>query len=986
MSPFRLEIRNFLKDTRALTRAKKLRRDGFAVDEIQIVDVYTIAKDFSGAEREQIGTMLTNPLFEDFTIAAPNVDPNFDWSYAIEIGFLPGVTDNVAHTVSESIEDLFKIQFQKPEENVYYSQITFLKGKLDELEVRKIAESFANPLIQRIHIKSAGEFQQAKGMGLIIPKVELHHAPQAQEVNLEVSDAELTELGKAGIANADGTRRGPLALSLKSLLAIREYFRGRKRNPTDVELESIAQTWSEHCKHTIFANPLDEITEGIYQHYIKRATQEIRQKKGKDDFCVSVFKDNAGGIIFDENYLITDKVETHNSPAALDPFGAAVTGIVGVNRDTIGFGKGAKPIMNRYGFCFGEPEDERPLYRGKNKKNPMLIPRQIMEGVIRGVYAGGNESGIPTPQGFMCFEDRYRGKPLVFVGTVGLIPREINGVSSAEKKAEPGDQIVVVGGAVGLDGIHGATFSSETLSSGSPATAVQIGDPITQKKLSDAIVKEARDRDLFHSITDNGAGGISCSIPEMAREAGGCKVQLDSVPLKYPNLSPWEIWISESQERMTLAVPPEKVAELLTLLEKHGVHGAVVGEFTAERKCIVEYAGKTVMEVEMEFLHEGLPQEMQKSIFVKKNLTEPQISAPKNLTKTLLEMLSRKNICGTEFLSTQYDHTVQGGTVVGPLQGRGRVNGAATIRTPLLGNTRGVVLSQGINSKYSDLDTYHMAACAIDTAIRQSICVGGTLDHLALLDNFCWCSSADPERLYELKEAARACYELATAYGTPYISGKDSMFNDFQGFDAQDQPLKISIPPTLLVSAIGVIPDVRKCVTLDFKMPGDLIYAIGSTKNELGGSEYFALHHEIGAIVPQVEISAAISRYRNFQTAVEQEVFSATISPVIGGLGVALLKMSIGGQLGLEIELSKIPCEEILREDFLLFSESQSRFIVTIDPSKRSELESLFPAAALIGTVRGDEKVSALGLKGEEIFATTVPEITAAYRQPFAQL
>ncbi|MBI3955498.1 phosphoribosylformylglycinamidine synthase, partial [Candidatus Gottesmanbacteria bacterium] len=357
------------------------------------------------------------------------------------------------------------------------------------------------------------------GMDFVVPKVKLRSIPKVDKINLDLSDEELKKTGKEGIKNSDGTRRGPLALSLPFMKAIQVYFKKLGRKPTDIELESIAQTWSEHCKHTIFADPIDEIKEGLFKKYIKGSTDYIRKKKGRNDFCVSVFKDNSGAIAFNDDYLITHKVETHNSPSALDPFGGAITGIVGVNRDTIGFGLGAKPVANFYGYCFADPRADIPLYKGENKTQKMLSSRRIMDGVIEGVNAGGNQSGIPTPMGFVYFDERYRGKPLVFVGTVGLIPKKIKGKLSYIKEARKGDYIVMIGGRVGKDGIHGATFSSEAMDSGSPSTAVQIGDPITQKKLSDAIVKEARNMDLYNSITDNGAGGLSCSVAEMAKES-----------------------------------------------------------------------------------------------------------------------------------------------------------------------------------------------------------------------------------------------------------------------------------------------------------------------------------------------------------------------------------------------------------------------------------------------------------------------------------
>ena len=506
-----------------LNCAKKIKK-------IQVVDVYTLNKNISKSHLNDATSLLVNPVLEKGLIDQGVEIGGSDW--AIEVGYLPGVTDNVGHTVKEEIEDLLKETFNETE-GVHSSRLLLIEGNLSKDEIQEIAFALHNPLIQRVHIKTKNEYVEDGGMDTIVPQVHLKANPQAEEVDLDISDEELSKIGKQGILDKDGTRRGPLALDLESMKVIRDYFKNQGRKPTDIEIESLAQTWSEHCKHTIFAASFDEIKGGLYKDYIKKATQEIRKKKGSKDICLSVFTDNSGAIEFDEDYMITDKAETHNSPSALDPFGGAITGIVGVNRDTIGFGMGAKPVINRYGFCFANPEDKKPLYKGKNKENQMLPPRKIMEGVIDGVNVGGNCSGIPSPQGFVVFDDRYKGKPLVFVGTIGLMPKRVNGKPGQSKKAKPGDLAVVVGGRVGQDGIHGATFSSEAMDSGSPATAVQIGDPITQKKLSDAIVKEARDLDLYTSITDNGAGGLSCSVAEMAKECGGCYVELEKVPLKY---------------------------------------------------------------------------------------------------------------------------------------------------------------------------------------------------------------------------------------------------------------------------------------------------------------------------------------------------------------------------------------------------------------------------------------------------------------------
>lgn len=943
----RIEVLTKVNDTRSIVMQKKLKSLGFSVENAKVIEVYTISKDFKEAQLKLIAEMLSSPVTQTYLIDDYQQETEFD--FALEIGFLPGVTDNVATTAKEGIEDLLKTKLAN-DESIHSSTLILIQGsKLTEKNASEIGNNLANSLIQKISIKSHQKFASDKGMDIFVPKVKLKGNPKTDEVNLNISEEELLKLGREGIPNKDFSRRGPLALEKESLEVIKKYFAAEGRNPKDIELESIAQTWSEHCKHTIFAAEIDDNKDGLYKGYIKRATEEIRKKKGKKDFCVSVFSDNSGGIIFDENWVITDKAETHNSPSALDPFGGAITGIVGVNRDCIGFGKGAKPIINKYGYCVGLPDDCEPIYRDKKLTAPALSPKRILEGVIEGVNAGGNCSGIPTPQGFVYFHKDYKGKPLIFVGTVGLIPRKINGKPGWEKCAKKGDKIVMIGGRVGQDGIHGATFSSEALSAGSPATAVQIGDPITQKKFSDALVKEARDLDLYNSITDDGAGGLSCSVAEMAKECGGCKVELEKVPLKYPNLEPWKIWISESQERMTLAVAPQKLKTFTEVMKKHGVEVSVIGEFTDSGRCEVSYNGETIMDLDMNFLHNGLPRKKIQTTYKKSKLSNTKFPEPTDLTETLLNMLARPNICSYEFITTQYDHNVQGGSVLKPLQGIGRINSPTSITKPFPESSKGIICSQGLYPLYSDIDSYHMAACSIDTAVRNIIAAGGTLDHLALMDNFCWCSSDEKERLGELKAAVEACYDYAVAYGTPYISGKDSMFNDFKGFDKDGKAIKISAPPTLLISSLGVIHDITKAVSLDPKFPGDLIYILGETKSELGGSEYFTN----GNNVPQVDAKQAKKLYKKFTEATEKRLIASALSPGIGGLGITLAKKAIAGQLGMEIDLGKLPD----RADYILFSENQSRIVVTIDPKRQKEFEKHFKDIpfALLGIITDDK-------------------------------
>jgi len=973
----RIEV-HYRTDPRLKTRTDRIRSFGFQIDQLHLVDVYTIAtssRDFTIRELHSLSAQLINPVIQEYTIDA-GTQAEFD--YAIEVGFLPGVTDNVGATAKQTIEDFFSIRF-KDGESVYSSQLFLVFGTLSHDSLQKLASMLANPLVNRVHIRTRSEYG-SRGMDPFVPSVRLNELPVAETVDLDLEETDLARLGKEGIIDkVTGQRRGPLALDLAQLHVIRNYFSKKGRRPTDVELESLAQTWSEHCKHTIFASAMDDdIPNGLYKSCIQAATNTIRKKKGKKDICISVFSDNSGAIIFDEKYLVTHKVETHNSPSALDPFGGALTGIVGVNRDTIGFGLGARPCLNYYGYCTGDPDTSPELFRGKNRVNPILSPRQILDGVVRGVGVGGNCSGISTPQGWCYFHERYAGKPLVFAGTVGIMPREHAGRKLFEKKARAGDLIVMAGGRVGKDGIHGATFSSEPLDPRSPVTAVQIGDPITQKKLSDVIVKEARDLMLYHSITDNGAGGLSCSVAEMAKECNGCLVALDTVPLKYHGMAPWEIWISESQERMTLAVPEENLGAFMDLMRRRDVEATVIGTFTDSGKCVVTWHGSVVMDVDLDFLHDGLPKKHLKTERSQKISPEPEAACPERLDETLISMLTRKNICSKEFISTQYDHTVQGGHVLGPVQGRGRVQAVATLTKVVLGSKKGVGLSQGLFPSYSEIDPYLMAAAGIDTAIRGLVAMGIPLDTIALLDNFCWCSSDDPVRLWQLKQAAKGCYDFATAFNTPFISGKDSMFNDFSGFDAENRPVKISVPPTLLISSIGIHPDVTKAVSMDAKFEGDLVYVIGDTKEELGGSEYFASLGRQGNKVPELDATKSSSLYNRLTEAINRELVASAYPVNYGGIGITIAKIAIAGEIGMSV---KIP--SAMRPDYYLFSESLGRFVVTVSPENRAAFEDTVMGSevSMLGTVGG--KTLQVSSETRKIIEIPIEDLKEAYKLPF---
>lgn len=966
----RIDVLSHEDDGRALQIQKSLRSRGVQAS-VRVVDVYT-------SENPKISApvfldSVTNPVTQVTFIDGKGLKDAAQFDWALEIGFLPGVTDNTGHTASEILE----LAGAQNDNECYSARLYLIKGDAKKEDIEALSSELANKLIQRISIKSRKDFESEGGMGTTIPKVTLiNKNTAADEVDLNISDAELEKIGKDGIQNADGTRRGPLGMQPLYMQAVRDHFKQQGRKPTDIEIETIAQTWSEHCKHTIFASPIDDVKDGLYRHYIKRATKEIRAKRGKDDICVSVFSDNAGGIIFNENYLITDKVETHNSPSALDPFGGAITGIVGVNRDCVGFGKGAKPVVNRYGFCLADPRTKPEYYRDAKRTDAMLSPETIMNGVVRGVEAGGNCSGIPTPQGFVYFDDRFAGKPLVFVGTIGLIPRTINGTPGHEKQARPGDKIVMAGGRIGRDGIHGATFSSVALDEGSPATAVQIGDPITQKKLSDAIIKEIRDLGWYTAITDNGAGGLSSSVGEMAGQSGGFHVELERAPLKYPGMSPWEIWISESQERMTLAVPEENCEKLIKFLEKRGAEATIIGTYTDSGRGLITWHGETIMDLEMDFLHDGIPETPLKTTFTRGGTNEPNIAEPKDYSATLKDMLGRLNICSKEFISTQYDHNVQGSAVLGPLQGPGRVYAETSVTKPVLNAPQGVVLSQGIASRYSDIDTAAMAAAGLDMAVRNAIAAGVDFKQLALLDNFCWCSSDEPERLGQLKRAVETIYDLAVLYETPFVSGKDSMFNDFKGYDKDGKPVKISAPPTLLVSSIGVIPNVSESISLAPKAIGDIVYLLGETKDECGAGEYYDHLGELGNNVPTINGPTNRILYDLYSKAARKNLITSALAVNHGGLGVALAKKAIAGQIGMDIDLKDFA----LRADKMLFSESNGRILVTIAPQNVKAFEKLFKRFGFFYRLGATAYTDRLNIKG--VLDTKISDLDAAYKAP----
>jgi phosphoribosylformylglycinamidine synthase subunit PurSL len=935
----------------------------------------------------------SDPVIQHTAVESP-LPGQFD--LLIEIGYRPGVTDNVGRTAREAITYLTGYRFA-PGEGVYTSVQYRVVGKIDEQQGEIItAGLLANGLIQRWAIVPANAFDWQQGLPAVVPKVVVgaEQAGLVREIDLEVADEELLRISKDGM----------LALNLQEMQTLRDYSRaaqvraargaaGLGEKLTDVEVEALAQTWSEHCKHKIFAARIDYVNEetgeqqtidSLFKTYIVGATRDIRARLAEKDFCLSVFKDNAGVIRFNDDWSLVFKVETHNSPSALDPYGGALTGIVGVNRDAFGTGQGARLMFNTDVFCFASPFYDKPL------PPRLLHPRRIFEGVVEGVEHGGNKSGVPTVNGSIVFDDRFAGKPLVYCGTGSIMPAVVNGRPGHEKEARVGDRIVMVGGRIGKDGIHGATFSSEELHEGSPVTAVQIGDPITQRRMFDFLLI-ARDRGLYSSITDNGAGGLSSSVGEMAEDTGGFELHLDRAPLKYPGLQPWEILISEAQERMTVAVPPEKLDAFLSLAAEMDVEASDLGVFTDSGYYHCLYQGRTVAYLAMDFIHGGVPQLVIPARWPKRTLTEPQLPVPADFTAVLKQLLGRLNICSKESVVRRYDHEVQAGTIVKPLTGVANdgPSDAAVLR-PLFDSFEGVVVAHGICPRYSDIDTYHMMACAIDEGLRNYVAVGGDIEHVAGLDNFCWCDPVKSERTpdgefkaAQLVRANQALYDYCVAFGVPLISGKDSMKNDYQIGDT-----KISIPPTVLFSVIGRMDDVRQAVTMDAKRPGDLVYLLGVTRDEMGGSEYYALHGEVGSQVPKVDATYALRLFQAINRAQRQNLLASCHDLSDGGLGVALAEVSSAGGLGIEADLRQIGGAGALSDEALLFSESASRFLVTVRPAQRQDFEDTFAGLdiALLGEVIPAPELRITGAAGRPLMQAPIDELKEAWQAPLQEL
>jgi len=913
------------------------------------VRVYVLEADWEREDAERAAReLLADPVVDVFRADWPVLD-EVD-AQVLEVVRKPGVMDPVAASVKRGLELL-----GLPVRNVSTARKYIFRGSAGMRQLGLLADKLlANAVIEDV------VFGQ--------PPLD---EPTEVEYEFKETFVAIRELGDEALM--DLCARMQLFLNVDEMRTIRDYYRDQGRDPRDVELETIAQTWSEHCQHKTLRGLIDfdgRRIENLLKSTIAKATHEL-----KKPWCWSVFKDNAGVIQFDDDWGVAFKVETHNHPSAIEPYGGAGTGIGGVIRDIMGTGLGAKPIANTDVFCFGmpgTPADDVPP--------GSLHPARIMRGVVGGVRDYGNRMGIPTVNGAVYFDERYVGNPLVYCGTVGLIRSE-----HVEKEVKKGDLVVVAGGATGRDGIHGATFSSGELTEDSEMVssgAVQIGNAIEEKRLLD-VQLQARDEGLYNAVTDCGAGGLSSAVGEMG-EVLGAEVDLEKVPLKYHGLSYTEIWISEAQERMVFSVPPEKVDRFLEVFAAEDVPATVIGTFTGSGRLVLRYDGRQVCDMDMRFLHGGMPKVVRKAEWKAPKLAAFKRPPQEDYSKDLMGVLGMPNVASKEWIVRQYDHEVQAATVIKPLVGPSYAGpGDAAVLAPLPAARGGVAVACGMNPRYGDLNPYWMAASAIDEALRNAVSVGADPDRTALLDNFSWGNTDKPDRLGALVRAAEACYDFAKAFGTPFISGKDSLNNEYVAGGKT-----ICIPHTLLISALGVVPDLYRATTSDAKKAGNSVFLVGVTRDELGGSHYAAIHGQIGRQVPRVDRDLAPGLFRKLHGAIVAGLVRACHDLSEGGLAAAAAEMCIGGELGMELSLGEAPTAgEKLSDEKLLFSESNSRFLVEVDAEKVDRFERWmkdFPAAA-IGEVTAGPYMVIRGQDGSTRVSASWQDLKSAWQGTFRE-
>jgi len=958
MAVYRFVVRfNQKDDPRSQALLGDARALGF--EQLKLItcsDLYFVEGQLSEADCKRLALeLLIDPVAQTAEwceLPSPKHPPDADTA-VVEVALRPGVTDPVADEIVRAARELHIGTVDRASTGFRY----LVKGA-DNHTARQLAQRLLANMV--IHRWAVGEIEPS------FPS-EAASSGEVEMIHILQDDAGLMEISKE--------RRA--ALDLAEMQAIRAYCELEGRDLTDIEFEAIAQTWSEHCGHKTFKGKITidrgemrkEVVDSLFKTFIRSATEEINAP-----WVLSSFVDNAGIIDLDGENEISFKVETHNHPSAIEPFGGANTGVGGVIRDVIGVSH--KPIANTDVLCFGTQNstfEELPA--------GVIHPRRIMSGVVAGVQDYGNKMGIPTVNGAILFDSGYAANPLVFCGTVGIAPKGLH-----VRRAGKGDRVIVLGGRTGRDGLRGATFSSMTMDAQTgevSGSSVQIGNPIVEKGLVDAILP-ARDLHLYTAITDCGAGGLSSAVGEMAAEIGA-QVDLTDVRLKYPGLAPWEIWLSEAQERMVLAVPAVNLPKLQELCDTFNVELTDIGEFTGTGRLVVRYKNKVVLDLANEFLHHGNPQRQLRAVIggMKSIVGDLQsISSGIDYAQVLLKLLSHPNIASKASVIRIYDHEVQGGTVVKPLTGINNDGPSdACVLKPLSARGRaGVAIASGINPEYGKRDAYRMACSVVDEAIRNAVAVGADPERIAILDNFCWGDPLRPETLGSLVEACRGCKDTALLFGTPFISGKDSLNNEYLGTDGQ----RHAIPPTLLISSIGVMTDVSDAVTMDLKNSGDPLYLVGSFHPVFGGSHFDLVgDRESSEPVPAVD-PLTLRVYYCLHQAIKGKLVKACHDLSEGGLTVAAAEMCIGGRLGIELDLDTMPTTtDSSQVERALFGETNGCLLVEVSLEHASAFETLFDDLPLfrLGKVI-NEPVFTVKHNNQSLFSLPVEQLVQAWSTP----
>lgn len=914
--------------SRLMTEMERLKLN--SLQSIESRRSFLLEGELTEAQAHQAAALVVDPVVEAYELISQPAANAEASQPTTNVLYKPGVTDNVALTTHKELShEGFDVQ------SVSTCRKFLFNNSAEANEVQEFAQAVLfNQAIERV----------------LPGKLQLQSIAIGSDYELEIKSLPLSGLSDDQLVALSDSMM--LSLSLVEMQTIRDHFATLDREPTDIELETIAQTWSEHCSHKTLAGRIRYTSEGQVQQYenmlketIFKATQALRARWGEDDWCVSVFDDNAGVVTFNDNFHACIKVETHNRPSAIEPYGGANTGLGGVIRDCLGTGLGGRPVANLDVFCFAPletPDDQLP--------EGILPPRTIARNVVAGVRDYGNRMGIPTVNGAVHFDERYLGNPLVYCGTVAVMPHE----DAMKGVPQPGNLIVAVGGRTGLDGIHGATFSSAGLNEQSEtlaAGAVQIGNAITEKMVTEAVLRATKEK-LFNAVTDCGAGGFSSAIGEMGEEIGA-EVWLDRCPLKYSGLNYTEIWISEAQERMVLSVPEEHWDRFREICESEGVEANIIGQFRDDQQLVLKYDDQTVGSLSMELLHDGRPPIIREATFTPPQETPLAISL-EDCTETLCQLLASPDIASKEWIIRQYDHEVQAGSIVKPLQGITYDGpGDAAVVQPDLESERGLVLSNGMHPRYGDIDSYWMTASAIDEAIRNAIAVGANPSRIAVLDNFCWANTDDPETLGALVRSAIACHDAALEFETPFVSGKDSLHNVFRYQDNGEQKT-VSIPHSLLISAMGQIDDLNCAMTMDLKQVGSHLLLVGETKQELGGSQLASLQNLSGGVVPKVDFAKAKIVHQAVANVIAQQQALAVHDLSDGGLAVGAAEMAFSGALGLSLKLDALSEQSGLTDPTaLLFSESNTRYLIEVAPDQLEAVQQTLQDAptVLLGEV-----------------------------------